>query len=60
MEANFRFLRPDEGAVLSEAIRVAYGETYDVSWVYRAEEVSGRIAAGTYVACVAETRRAPC
>ena len=31
IEARFRFLRPDEGAVLSEAIRVAYGESYDVS-----------------------------
>ena len=55
MEANFRFLRPDEGAVLSDAIRAAYGETYDVAWVYRAEEVSRRIAAGTYVACIAES-----
>ena len=55
IEARFRFLRPDEGALLSEAIRVAYGETYDVRWVYDAGEVSRRIAAGTYVSCVAET-----
>ena len=55
MEANFRFLRPDEGAVLSEAIRVAYGETYDVRWVYDEEEVEARLAAGTYVSCVAES-----
>jgi serine/threonine-protein kinase RsbW len=54
-EAKFRFLRPDEGAVLSEAIRVAYGESYDVRWVYDAAEVSARLAAGTYVSCVAES-----
>jgi serine/threonine-protein kinase RsbW len=54
-EARFRFLEPDEGAVLSEAIRAAYGESYDVRWVYDAEEVSRRLAAGTYVSCVAET-----
>jgi serine/threonine-protein kinase RsbW len=40
MDATFRFLAPDEGELLSEAIRVAYGETYDVPWVYEAEEVS--------------------
>jgi hypothetical protein len=49
VEATFRFLRPDEGAVLSKAIRAAYGETYDVRWVYDADEVSARLAAGTYV-----------
>jgi hypothetical protein len=55
MDVNFRFLRPDEGRVLSEAIRVAYGESYDVRWVYDAAEVSARLAAGTYVSCVAES-----
>jgi hypothetical protein len=55
VKVNFRFLQPDEGAVLSEAIRVAYGESYDVRWVYDAAEVSARLAAGTYVSCVAET-----
>jgi hypothetical protein len=55
VEARFRFLEPDEGAVLSEAIRAAYGETYDVRWVYDEAEVSRRLAAGTYVSCVAET-----
>ncbi len=54
-EARFRFLEADEGSVLSEAIRAAYGESYDVPWVYDAAEVSTRLAAGTYVACVAET-----
>ncbi|HEX4464843.1 MAG TPA: hypothetical protein VH042_09420 [Solirubrobacterales bacterium] len=54
-EARFRFLEPDEGAVLSEAIEAAYGDSYDVRWVYDTAEVSARLAAGTYVACVAET-----
>jgi serine/threonine-protein kinase RsbW len=55
IDARFRFLEPDEGAVLSEAIRAAYGETYDVRWVYDAAEVSARLEAGTYVSCVAES-----
>jgi serine/threonine-protein kinase RsbW len=54
-EARFRFLGPDEGERLSEAIRAAYGDRYDVRWVYDAEEVCARRAAGTYVSCVAET-----
>ncbi len=55
MDVNFRFLRPDEGRVLGEAIRTAYGESYDVRWVYDEAEVSARLAAGTYVSCVAES-----
>lgn len=54
-EAKFRLLEPDEGPLLSETIRAAYGESYDVRWVYDATEVSARLAAGTYVSCVAET-----
>ncbi len=49
MDATFRFLGPEEGAVLSRAIRLAYGETYDVRWVYDAAVVSARLATGTYV-----------
>jgi hypothetical protein len=55
MEIGFRFLRPDEGTVLKEAIRVVYGESYDVRWVYDEVEVSSRLEAGTYIACVAES-----
>jgi hypothetical protein len=55
IEARFRFLEPHDGATLSRAIEVAYGDSYDVRWVYDAEEVGARLAAGTYVACVAET-----
>lgn len=41
--------------MLSEAIQAAYGDSYDGRWVYDAEEVSRRLADGTYVSCVAET-----
>jgi hypothetical protein len=52
---SFRNLRPDEGQVVSEAIRAAYGDSYDVRWVYDPDEVSARLAAGTYVSFVAES-----
>jgi serine/threonine-protein kinase RsbW len=55
MDVVFRLLKPGEGTVLSAAIQAAYGESYDVRWVYDAVEVSARLAAGTYVSCVAET-----
>ncbi|HEX2393402.1 MAG TPA: hypothetical protein VHI77_10850 [Solirubrobacterales bacterium] len=54
MEATFRFLDPSEGTVLTAAIEAAYGETYDVRWVYDPAEVSRRLAAGRYFSCVAE------
>jgi hypothetical protein len=50
-----RLLGPDEGHVLGDAIRVAYGDSYDAAWVYDADEVGRRIAAGTLVSAVAET-----
>ncbi len=52
---NFRYLEPGEGGLLSEAIRAAYGETYDVRWVYDPGEVEARLAAGAYVSWVAES-----
>jgi hypothetical protein len=55
MDVNFRFLGPDEGGVLTEAIEAAYGTTYDVRWVYDQAEVSARLGDGRYVSCVAET-----
>lgn len=55
MDVTFRFLGPDEGTVLTGAIEAAYGQTYDVRWVYDPDEVGARIDAGTYVACVAES-----
>jgi serine/threonine-protein kinase RsbW len=55
MDVTFRFLSPDEGNVLTEAIEAAYGTTYDVRWVYDPVEVGARLADGRYVSCVAET-----
>jgi hypothetical protein len=55
LDCRFRFLQPGEGHVLCEAIRVAYGESYDVRWVYDEADVNSRLKAGTYVSCVAET-----
>lgn len=55
MAVNFRFLGPDEGGILTEAIEAAYGTTYDVRWVYDQAEVSTRLAEGRYVSCVAES-----
>jgi hypothetical protein len=54
-DVNFRFLGPDEGTVLTGAIEAAYGQTYDVRWVYDAAEVQARLAEGRYVSAVAET-----
>jgi GNAT superfamily N-acetyltransferase len=54
MEATFRFLDPSEGTVLTGAIETAYGQTYDVRWVYDHAEVAARLADGRYVSCVAE------
>jgi serine/threonine-protein kinase RsbW len=55
MDAVFRFLKPDESDVLSSAIEAAYGQSYDVRWVYDREEVAARLADGRYVSCIAET-----
>lgn len=54
-EVSFRNLLPGEAHLVSEAIRVAYGDTYDARWVYDPAEVAARIAAGTYVSFVAES-----
>ena len=55
MDVNFRFLGPDEGDILTEAIEAAYGTTYDVRWVYDRVEVAARLADGRYVSCIAES-----
>src|SRR5215208_948963 len=55
MDVTFRFLGPDEGTVLTGAIEAAYGQSYDVRWVYDLDQVEARLAAGTYVSCVAES-----
>jgi GNAT superfamily N-acetyltransferase len=55
LEVSFRSLQAGEGSILTEAIRVAYGDTYDVRWVYDEAEVEARLVAGTYVSWVAES-----
>lgn len=55
MDVTFRFLEADEGTVLTRAIEAAYGQSYDLRWVYDPDEVGRRIAAGTYVSCIAES-----
>jgi hypothetical protein len=55
MDVTFRFLEPNEGTVLTRAIEAAYGQTYDVRWVYDPAEVEARLAAGTYVSLIAES-----
>lgn len=53
-EIAVRLLSPDEGALVGEAIRIAYGDSYDAAWVYDGDEVGRRIAEGLFVSCVAE------
>jgi serine/threonine-protein kinase RsbW len=53
--ARFRLLQPDEGGRLSEAIRTAYGETYELTWVYDAAEAGRRLANGLLVSAIAES-----
>ena len=55
MDVTFRCLGSDEGTVLTRAIEAAYGQSYDVRWVYDPDEVGRRLAAGTYVSAVAES-----
>ena len=55
VNVDFRFLGPEEAGVLCEAIEAAYGDSYDVRWVYDRDQVAARLSDGTYVSCVAET-----
>src|ERR1700753_684940 len=55
MDVTFRFLGPDEGNVLTEAIEEVDGTIYDAGWFYDPLEVGARLADGRYVSCVAET-----
>jgi serine/threonine-protein kinase RsbW len=52
---HVRALRADESARLGEAIRAAYGDTFDDPWVYDAHEVAQRISDGLLVSCIAES-----
>ncbi len=52
---HVRPLRASEAVRLGDAIRSAYGDTYDSPWVYDAHEVARRIAEGLLVSAIAET-----
>ncbi len=54
-EMRVRLLRADEAGRLSEAIRAAYGDSYDAAWVYDARAVARRISEGLMISCIAET-----
>lgn len=54
---RIRLLRPNESHLLGEAIRAAYGETYDAEWVYDRHEVARRISDGLLFSCIAESDR---
>src|SRR4249919_3143311 len=43
---DIRFLRPDEAALLTEAIERSYGRSYDATWVYDADEIRRRLETG--------------
>lgn len=49
-----RLLEPHEAERLTDAIRAAYGETYDAEWVYDPHEIRARISEGRLVSCIAE------
>ncbi len=54
-DMRIRVLVPSEGFRLGDAVRAVYGETYPVRWTYDADEVARRIAAGLFIAAIAET-----
>ena len=60
LDATFRFLRPDEGGRLTEAIRVAYGDSYDVPWVYDEGEVGRGLPPGATSRASRRPRMASC
>jgi hypothetical protein len=54
-EARIRLLRPEEAARLADAIRAAYGDSYDAEWVYDSHQVARRISEGLMISCIAES-----
>lgn len=44
-----RLLRVDEAPLVVDAIRAVYGDSYDVPWLYDAEEIRRRLAHGQMV-----------
>jgi GNAT superfamily N-acetyltransferase len=54
-DVRIRMLAAAESALLGDAIRSVYGETYPVLWAYDADEVARRISAGLLMSAIAET-----
>ena len=52
---RIRLLEAQEAGRLGDAIRTAYGDSYDAAWVYDAHTVARRISEGLMVSCIAET-----
>jgi len=52
---HVRSLRASEAARLGDAMRIAYGDTFDAPWVFDAHEVARRISGGLLVSAIAET-----
>lgn len=48
-DVAIRLLRPDEAPLVVDAIRAIYGSSYDVPWLYDADEIAHRIAHGQMV-----------
>jgi len=48
VDVSYRFLDPDDAELLPAAIRSAYGDSYDLDWVYDVEEVRRRLEDGRY------------
>ena len=53
MDVTYRFLDPDDAELLPAAIRSAYGDSYDLDWVYDVEEVRRRLDDGRYTSMAA-------
>ncbi|HEX3946398.1 MAG TPA: hypothetical protein VHW47_01780 [Acidimicrobiales bacterium] len=52
---RIRLLDAAESSRLPEAIRAAYGDSYDAAWVYDPHLIARRISEGLMVSCIAET-----
>lgn len=48
-DVAIRLLDPHEGDLVVDAIRAIYGDSYDVSWCYDADEIRRRLAHGQMV-----------
>lgn len=52
---RIRLLEAAESSRLTDAFRLAYGDTYTAPWIYDAQAVARRLSEGLMVSCIAET-----